>query len=357
MIKAALISPYWDILGGGEKYLLDIGYFLHQNGYEVEIFWPDKQIKTRLLQRFGQKYDFFSVNSRWQQLSSWQKTLNSCHYEAIFYHSDGSYFWSLAKNNYQLFQVPDINLIPHHNWWQTFKFSQWTPIFNSEFTKRIFLKHAQVKKHHLLYPTIDSESNNYHRKDKIILSVGRFFGHLHSKKQEILIKAFISGLQKYPELAQYQLILAGSFKSADQNYLNYLKKISQNYSQIKILTNLTHRQIQALYQKASIYWHAAGYQVNERQSPELVEHFGIAIVEAMNHYCVPVVYQAGGPKETVSENQSGFFFTQPKTLLAQTLKLIKKPELCQQMALNAHKQAVEKFGTKAFNNSLQKIIQ
>src|SRR3989339_847971 len=333
MIKAALISPYWDILGGGEKYLLDIGYFLHQNGYEVEIFWPDKQIKTRLLQRFGQKYDFFSVNSRWQQLSSWQKTLNSCHYEAIFYHSDGSYFWSLAKNNYQLFQVPDINLIPHHNWWQTFKFSQWTPIFNSEFTKHIFLKHAQVKKHHLLYPTIDSESNNYHRKSKIILSVGRFFGHLHSKKQEVLIKAFINGCQKHPELKAYHLILIGALKPEDQQYFDYLQRLKGHNKQIEIKTNLNYDQVQAYYNKAQIYWHAAGYNIDEQKQPELVEHFGITIVEAMNHYCVPIVYQAGGPKETVLNDKTGYFFTQPKTLVSQTVKLIKQPPLLKQMAL------------------------
>ena len=357
MMKAALISPYWDVLGGSEKYLLDIGNFLYQNHYQVEIFWPDKEIKARLIERFGPKFEFLTINSQWQKLSSWQKILNSRQYKTIFYHSDGSYFWSLAKKNFQLFQVPSHKLIPHHNWWNTFKFDRWTPIFNSQFTRRFFLKNNEPKKHHLLYPMIDSEAKTIGKKSKIILSVGRFFGHLHSKKQEVLIKAFINGCQKHPELKDYHLILIGALKPEDQQYFDYLQRLKGHNKQIEIKTNLNYDQVQAYYNKAQIYWHAAGYNIDEQKQPELVEHFGITIVEAMNHYCVPIVYQAGGPKETVLNDKTGYFFNEPKTLVNQTVKLIKQPPLLKQMALNAHARAITKFGQKAFNSNLYKIMQ
>lgn len=356
-MKALLISPYWDILGGGEKYLLSIGQYLHKQHYQVQIAWSNPKIKEQLLNHFGKDYEFVKINSNWNKLGSWQKLFASKQFQIIFYHSDGSYFFSLAKKNFQLLQVPSKQLLPQRWWLEKLKFSLWTPIFNSLFTGNFFLKNTQIKKSFLLYPPTENILQTPPKKKPLILSVGRFFSHLHSKKQEILIKAFIYGITHYPEFKKYHLLLVGGFKREDQAYLNSLQQLKQNYPNIEIRTNISHSQIQTLYRQAQFYWHASGYQVDEKKDPEQVEHFGISIVEAMANYCVPIVYPAGGPKEIVKREQTGLFFHTPKQLITQTLRLIKNPNLSQSIAHQARNQAEKEFGPTAFNNSLAEIIR
>ena len=355
-MKALLISPYLDVLGGGEKYLLSIGRYLSENNYLVELAWKNKTIKSAIINQFGNQYDFININSHWPTLHSWQRLLKSRAYDVIFYHSDGSYFFSLAKKNFQLFQVPEEKLIPSHNLLTQLKFSFWTPVFNSRFTARFFLKHQATKKHFLLYPKTENFLKTMPKKSRLILSVARFFGHLHSKKQEVLIKAFISGMKKYPEFKNYSLVLAGGFKKEDQSYLQYLKKLIKNHNNIEIKTNLTYSQIQELYKKAQFFWHGAGYNINEQKQPSLVEHFGISIVEAMASFCVPFVYPAGGPKEIVRANYNGLFFQSPAQLAKLTSELIINKSLYHKMAEQARKTAETKFGNKVFKNSLEQML-
>ncbi len=357
MKKAALVSPYWDIMGGAEKYLLNIGLALQQHHYQVEIFWHDEKISTKIKSRFGKNYDSFKINKKWHQLNKFKKLIYTKKYDLIFYHSDGSYFFSLARKNLQLFQVPEKKLLPKNNWLSRLKYHNWTPVFNSRFTQRFFLKHTRVKKHYLLYPLLEIKYKQMPQKQALILSVGRFFGHLHSKKQEILIKAYLNGLKKYPQLGKYKLVLAGGFKESDRLYLNYLKKLCHASPQIEIQTNVSSGQIEKLYQKAAIYWHGAGYKIDDKKNPELVEHFGISVTEAMAAYCVPIVYPAGGPKEIVVNASSGFFFQQPAELIKHTLFLINQPKLRAKMAKAANQRALTKFGPRIFNNSLFSIIK
>lgn len=357
MKKIALITPYLDIFGGAEKYLLDIGQVLDQNGYNVELFWPDSSVKAQLIKRFGHKFDFIEINDSWHKLTSWQKLVKTKDYDIIFYHSDGSYFASLAKKNYSLYQVPKLSLINPTSFWQKIKFSLWVPIFNSRFSKQFYLKHIRTKKYYILHPTIEKVKKNLTQKEPIILSVGRMFAHLHSKRQDILIKAFIKGQTKYPSFKKYRLILIGAFKKEDQEYLNYLQKLSKNHANIFIKTNLSHSEVQDYYNRASIYWHGAGYQINETKNPELVEHFGTTIVEAMNYYCVPIAYEAGGPKETILQNKTGFLYKTQEDLLKYTNQLITNPPRRTKMALLAHSQAIDKFGKTAFTKQLNKIIK
>lgn len=355
-MKALLVSPYWDVLGGGEKHLLVIGQYLHQKNYKVELAWKDPEIKAQICRQFGSDYQFLEINSTWPTLNPWQRLWESRKYQVIFYNSDGSYFFSLAKKNFQMFQVPEEKLIPSHDWLNQLKFAFWIPVFSSRFTARFFLKHVSPKQYYLLYPPVENLLDKPPQKSRLILSVGRFFGHLHSKKQEVLIKAFISGSKKYPEFKQYKLVLVGGLKKEDQSYFDYLQRLKKNHHNIEIKANVSHPEIQQYYRRAQIYWHAAGYKINEKKDPHLVEHFGITIVEAMAAYCVPIVYPAGGPKETVKHQQSGLFYQTPGELIKQTLSLIKNPKLLQQLAQQARNRAETKFGQAIFENNLDKML-
>lgn len=353
-MKAAFISPYLDILGGGEKYLLDIAYCLHKHGIKTTFYWKNPKIKELIKERFGKNYDFINIDDTWFKLNTCQKLLRTKEFELIFYHPDGSYFFSLAKKNFALLQVPKKNLLNFNNELTKIKFHNWIPVYNSYFTKRFFEKQIN-KKGVVLYPTITYKKANF-KKELIILSVGRFFKQLHSKKQEILIKAFQYAYQKYPEFKKYQLILAGSYKSEDQNYLDYLKKLINKNSNIALKTNLTDKQLYLLYQKASIYWHATGYGENEQKKPETMEHFGISVVEAMNCGAVPLAFKGGGPKETIIDQKTGFLYKSRDELIKKTYFLMKNPENLNEMSIKAMKRAEEKFGELAFSKRVSELI-
>ena len=357
MKKAAFISPYLDVLGGAEKYLLNIARVLKKQGYEVELFWPKISIKKELIARFGNQFSFIKINDTFNKLSPLQKLIQTKNYDVIFYHSDGSYFCSLAKKNFNLYQVPKLSLMQPTNFFRKYKFSFWTPIFNSDFTKDFYLEHVKTKKYHVLYPTIEKAQVNLAEKQRIILSVGRFFSHLHSKRQDVLIKAFISGQKNYSNFRDYKLVLVGAFRKEDQQYLDYLKKLVKNNSNIKILTNISRSQIEGYYKHASIYWAGAGYNVDEKKNPELVEHFGITVIEAENYGCVPVVYNAGGHKETVEHQKTGYLYKTELQLLDYTDKLIGNQKLREQMALLAHKQTDKNYGQTSFSEKLNQILK
>jgi glycosyltransferase involved in cell wall biosynthesis len=81
-----------------------------------------------------------------------------------------------------------------------------------------------------------------------------------------------------------------------------------------------------LYQRAKIFWHLCGLNQNE---PELVEHFGMTVAEAMQNGCAPVVFAGGGLQEIVENNVSGLLFASKEQLAKQTLGLIAEPRLLQ----------------------------
>jgi glycosyltransferase involved in cell wall biosynthesis len=74
---------------------------------------------------------------------------------------------------------------------------------------------------------------------------------------------------------------------------------------VEFHVDLDRDSLNALYQRATVYLHAAGWGVNTDQNPEMVEHFGISIIEAMSAGCIPIVFAVGGPVEIVKHGVNG----------------------------------------------------
>jgi glycosyltransferase involved in cell wall biosynthesis len=99
------------------------------------------------------------------------------------------------------------------------------------------------------------------------------------------------------------------------------------------MTNLNNFELKQLYSEAAIFWHACG--LNEK-NPQLIEHFGMTTVEAMQNYCVPIVIDGGGQREIVEQGISGFRFKTKEELQSYTIKLINDDNLRKKMARNAY---------------------
>src|SRR3989344_3889868 len=214
MKKVALYDPYLDTLGGGEKYILSIADVFADLGYEINIFW-NKDLSHKVKERFAlQCIDTLKWVDKNNLKNLWS-------YDYFFYVTDGSYFFSGAKNNFVYAMIPDkklysLSLI------NRLKLINYKFITHSLFTQK-WLNKFEIKST-IIMPYLDDkligQNTNSSKKEKIILSVGRFFSHLHSKRQDLMIKAFKELKKKSKEFTDYKLVLAGGLMKEDQKYFD-----------------------------------------------------------------------------------------------------------------------------------------
>jgi O-antigen biosynthesis protein len=149
-----------------------------------------------------------------------------------------------------------------------------------------------------------------------------------------------------------KLIIAGGMLDIDKKYVDELKKSVQGYP-IQIIENIDRDSLLALYSKASIYWHAAGYGIDSKRYPEQVEHFGISIVEAMASGAIPFVYNVGGPVEIVSK--AGVCWNSIDDLITTTEEVLNDTALYEQYKTSAIERSTY-FNREQFQKSFEQFI-
>lgn len=183
-------------------------------------------------------------------------------------------------------------------------------------------------------------SFNHVAKEKIILSVGRFAlrGQGHRKNQEEMLE--VHGRMQSERLLGWKYFCVGGLGDtpAHEAYFEQLSAMAAK-SGAAVVANLPRTELTSLYERASIFWHASGYGQDQNVHPELVEHFGIATVEAMAAGCVPVVIDKGGQSEIVEHGVSGFVWETLDELKNYTTRLISDDNLRLQMSAAARKRA------------------
>ncbi len=295
--KALIVSPYLDHLGGGERYMLSAGCALETLGYEVYFSWDNLEEISSLSTMLGiplknprldsaVKTHYFARNP----LAMFQATRG---YDVVFYLSDGSLPLLGGKCNLVHLQVPF-----HGVGGRSLKNSLKKKfihgfVVNSEFTKHVIDQEFGIDSTVLYPPVIPIPPGN--GKENTILSVGRFEPSLNTKHQDVLIESFVTLSKNYSD---WKLVLAGG--SSSEEWLTTLKSKASG-ANIEFVPNISHSGLITLYQQARIYWHAAGYGIDETKNPELTEHFGISTVEAISAGCIPLVVPYGGQREIVKD--------------------------------------------------------
>lgn len=355
----ALYDPYLDVLGGGEKHILSILKVLEDEDYDINIFWDSNlqdDFKVQLDLSFKYLVTFHPVIFK-NKSSFLKKLLLLKKFDYFFYVTDGSYFISSAKNNFVFCMVPKRQLY-NMNLLNKIKTSNWRFITNSYFTNNWLAKWGIDST--VIYPYLDNDFIEFKieelKKEKIILTVGRFFTHLHTKKHDLIIKLFKKIKSEHSQMADFKLILAGGLKKEDQEYFNNLKKIVNNDPSISLETNISYSELLSLYKKSLLYWHFTGFGIDENKNPQLLEHLGITPLEAMASGCLTFVYNAGGPKELITDGENGFLFQNEDELFKKTLAILKNQAFQKKIQKNAKKYVVENFSYKVFKQKVKEVI-
>ncbi|MEI6532698.1 MAG: glycosyltransferase family 4 protein [Candidatus Roizmanbacteria bacterium] len=353
----ALYDPYLDTLGGGEEHILSFFLILDELGYEITIYW-DTDLHDAIRERFHLlfKNKIHFKKNIFRKSTVIQKLQELHQYDIFVYVTDGSYFFSSAKQNYIFSMYPDHNLYKM-NILNKLKTINYSFICNSNFTKHHLTKwgiNAEV-----LYPLISDQylHNTTIKKEKIILSVGRFFEHLHSKRQDISISYFKELLKSNIEFCDYTLILAGGLKEEDEMYYKKLQTLAEGNTNITFRPNISYEELLELYKKSEFYWHFAGYDINDEQYPERVEHLGITPIEAMANGCITCCYATGGPKEIITHEKTGFLFKTFDELQSFMLKIQNDTALQHQIRSLANKYVKETFSYSPFKQTVLNIIK
>ncbi len=298
MKKALIVSPYLDHLGGGERYMLSAASAFEELGYKTYFAWDNLQEISSLAAMLG-------ITLKDPQLDPQIKNLYVSHnpfsmflatrpYDLVFYLSDGSIPLLGGKRNLLHMQVP-FHGVGGRSWRNALKNKLiHQVVVNSNFTKAIVDREYGIDAI-VVYPPVEMVEAKI-KKEKMILSVGRFEPSLNTKHQDILIEAF---KKLSPKLPGWKLVLAGA--SSSDEWITRLKKMAANLP-IEFVINASYTKLTQLYEHAAIYWHAAGYGVNEHKNPELTEHFGISTVEAISAGCLPLVIPSGGQREIVEDS-------------------------------------------------------
>lgn len=326
-MKVALYSPYIpESGGGGERYLLSIAEAAAAVAETVLLVPENKVAATKQsLERYGKtfgldltalKVEATGIGTSRSPLSTFWETH---HFDLLFAMTDGSFFWSGAKQSYLIMQVPwtrKLSLV------ERFKLRSWNQVLvYSRFVARVLKKSWELDNLKVVEPYVDINDFRPGKKEPIILNVGRFFAHTHgnSKRQDVLIETF-KKLYDSDKAKGYSLVLLGNVDPGEdsQAYVRELKEQAKGYP-ITIVNDVSYDKLRDYYARASLYWHAAGFEVDQKTNPENTEHFGITTLEAMASGCIPLVVPKGGQKEIVDNDR--FFWETSEELLRKTVKL------------------------------------
>jgi glycosyltransferase involved in cell wall biosynthesis len=349
--KVAIVDPYLDVMGGGEKHILSIAQIFDESDFQVDLLWNDKNVLPEIQEKLGLSFgnlhiieNFLNDNNILDKLS------RTNDYDFLLYVTDGSYFMSCAQNNYVFAMYPKKELY-EKSLLNDLKLSNYKFIANSKYTAD-FLEKYTDRKFEVIYPYITNEKIKMEngKKDRVILSVGRFFQGLHSKRHDVLIQAFNRLQREDKNFKNYKLYLIGGLKDEDRDYFNELKNLAEDNENIIFKENVSNSELLNYYQKAEYYWHAAGYEVDIEKNPEYVEHFGITPLEAMKYQCLVFCYNEGGPKEIIENGKTGYLWNSIDELCDMTSNSEKNRE---EIIKNAIEMINEKFSYEIFKEKVK----
>ena len=203
----------------------------------------------------------------------------------------------------------------------------------------------------VLPPPVDVPDRQFLAKEPMVLSVGRFFRGGHSKNQHVLVEAF----RELEEPGWTLHLVGGADESrATAAYLADIARAAEGL-EVRLHVNAPAAELEELYARASLFWHATGFGQDPGRHPERLEHFGLATAEAMAHGAVPLVFPAGGQAEIVRDGENGRRWRTPAELAAQSRELVADPDRRAALAARAREDS-RQFSRERFAAAVRRHV-
>jgi glycosyltransferase involved in cell wall biosynthesis len=368
--SVGIFNLHWGALGGGEKRSLVLAAHLGLSR-RVVVFSPSPLERPKLESYFDVQLgdvEFAALGPRAED----ESRIRACNVDVLVNNSYGSELFCPVSRGIYMCMFPHDwqGLIPEHargesrSGLRLFQRSRpagaaldtWRVVTaNSRFTRDWILR-KWGRRATVVYSPCDAVGPG-EVKEKLILHVGRFVADSpreHPKRQDVLVRAFHD--MGWLHDAGWELHLAGSVQpdAASADYVARLAAAAAGYP-VHFHFDVPLPSLRDLYRRAAIYWHATGFGYPSEEFPFKQEHFGQTVVEAMSAGAVPVVYDAGGPRETVQQGVTGYRFSDPAGLALQTEQLARDPELRRRIAGNAVR-ASSRFSRAAFVARVERLV-
>jgi glycosyltransferase involved in cell wall biosynthesis len=376
--RVLIYSEYWSSRGGGEKYLLCCIETLLRSGYDVTIVAQAASIDKDAVSRYFQvNIDAATVRFVDGDLNALRREAEqmSREFDICIYMTNYRFFNSHARQTFVVLQIPYGRITPFNFLTKTLSgkpkeaakdFYRIQLLRKLRETQAVLVYskfvHDSLEEIHsipstILEPAIDDFAIEGATKERVILSVGRFFSGLYNdKRYDVLVEAFKRLCKRLPNTTwQYRLVGSCGNDEASQRYLEELREEAKGLP-IYFHINSPYEELQRHYNEATLFWHAAGFGVNEGRRPERTEHFGMSTLEAMSARCVPVVINRGGQKEIVSDGESGYLWNSMDELVDHSIKLMADQSLLATMQTKARERFKE-FDREHFSDKLLSILQ
>lgn len=388
-MNIGIYQSYWGRVGGGQRYVAVAAQVLAQQ-HSVEIVhhcegFDPATVEEPLevdLARVRFRYVPRPERPQWPTRNplarlrlerSWQSSLSSP-YDLYLDSSDAPPYFCHAPRGVLLIHFPLISFEQFHahtgeawssrpallRWglqrlhryeWRQRLASYQGFLVNSHYT-RGWLQRRWGVDAQVLYPPMRSHFSPA-VKEPLILSIGAFHRAEH-KKHEVLLRVFRelcdAGLQGW----RYLQVGALGQSDEDHAYVEQLRQVAEGYP-IELRTNVSGAELKSLLERATLLWHSMGYGVDPQQHPELLEHFGMVVTEAMAAGCLPIVFRGGGLCEIVSDGRDGLLWETLTELKEATGRLVADPGLRQQMAEHAQQRSAD-FDDTVFRRRLVELL-
>lgn len=349
--RIGIFNPYWSTKGGGEAHALYVGLALSEEAPVELISTTDFNLDEVCL--------YFGVDSsRFRKRVVNELTYDiTCEYDVFVNSCYGNHTPSGAGRSLYLVSFPFPGGMSRE-FLKSYIF-----LANSHFTlswmKRYWgegsfigtvLNPAVKEDFYLAKPVTEALGG----KKKRILSVGRFTDDGHTKNQKEILQGFRlaieNGLLSGDD--EWELLLVGS--SNDDRYVKELREMSAGVP-CRIVVDAPFTEVVSAFKEASIYVHASGFGRNVELEPELLEHFGMTVAQAVAGGAIPIVFDAAGPREIVTGLQVGKVYRTVNELAQALLDVAKMDQedlVEEMMSVSA---AAENFTMTALQRSLSSI--
>ena len=227
---------------------------------------------------------------------------------------------------------------------------------NSEYTRgwiqRLWQKDADV-----LYPPIQVDRlHPAPEREKVVLSVGRFFepGLGHAKRQLEMVRIF-GQMVSDGSLDGWSMTVLGGCEESQRPYLETVLAAAAGLP-IRVEANAPRSMVEQAMSTASVFWSATGLGEDEERAPWAQEHFGMTTAEAMAGGCVPGGHRPGRPARDRPRGRARFRWSTPAELISKTLRVAGDPQLREKLSAAAVVRAQD-FSDAAFAARWREIVR